>query len=231
MNPGSSPHPHTTATRKPPLIVHLIAAVGLLVSPVMAEDVAIQCANLIYGMNHTSRCFSDEFLSAAQKETTIPTERRFKSVRLASDELFQYPFVVMTGESSFFFSPKERTNLESYLRKGGFLLASAGCSNNDWDRSFRMEMRKIFGDEALQTIAAEHPVFRTVHTIDKLNLHHPGEEAKLEGLTLNNKVVAIYSKHGLNDTVNTVGCCCCGGNEVTNSLELNVNIFVYALLH
>lgn len=231
MNPGSPPQPHPAATRKATLIVPLIAAVGLLVSPVRAEDVAIQCANLIYGMNHTSRCFSDEFLSAAQKETTIPTERRFKSVQLASDELFQYPFVVMTGETSFFFSPKERTNLESYLRKGGFLLASAGCSNKDWDRSFRMEMRKIFGDEALQTITPEHPVFRTVHTIEKLNLQHPGEDAKLEGLTLNGKVVAIYSKHGLNDTSNTVGCCCCGGNEVTNSLEVNVNIFVYALLH
>lgn len=222
--------PHT-ATPTANLLILMLAAIWLAAAPARAEDVAIQCANLIYGMNHTSRCFSDEFLSAAQKETTIPTERRFKSVRLGSEELFQFPFVVMTGESSFFFSPKERNNLEAYLRKGGFLLASAGCSNSEWDRSFRTEMRKIFGDDALSRIEPEHPVFRTVHTIEKLTLQHPGDEAKLEGLTLNGKVVAIYSKHGLNDTANTFGCCCCGGNEITNSLELNVNIFVYALLH
>ena len=29
----------------------------------------------------------------------------------------------------------------------------------------------------------------------------------------------------------TEGCCCCGGNEIENSLEVNVNILVYALLH
>ncbi len=31
---------------------------------VRAKDAAVQCANLIYGGTHTSRCFSDEFLSA-----------------------------------------------------------------------------------------------------------------------------------------------------------------------
>ncbi len=213
------------------VVLVTVGVVLLGVPPVSAEDVAIQCANLIYGMNHTSRCFSDEFLSAAQRETTIPTERRFKSVRLASDELFLYPFVVMTGESSFFLNRKERTNLEAYLRKGGFLLASAGCSNSEWDRAFRTEMRRIFGEDELLPIEPEHPVFRTVHRIEKLHLQQPGEEARLEGLTLNGKIVAIYSKHGLNDTANTFGCCCCGGNELTNSLEVNVNIFVYALLH
>jgi hypothetical protein len=231
MNPDKISQPKFPLLSKSARIVTLLAACYLSISHAWAEDVAIQCANLIYSMNQTSRCFSDEFLSAAQKETTIPTERRFKSVRLGSEELFQYPFVVMTGESSFFFSPIERTNLEAYLKKGGFLLASAGCSNSEWDRSFRTEMRKIFGDDALISIEPEHPVFKTVHTIKKLDLNHPGEEAKLEGLTLNGKIVAIYSKHGLNDTGNTFGCCCCGGNEIKNSLEINVNIFVYALLH
>lgn len=212
----------------------LLAALVLLTMPTVGgitKDVAIQCANLIYGVSHTSRCFSDEFLSAAQRETTILTERRFKSVRLNSDELFEYPFVVMTGESFFMLSATERKNLEDYLRKGGFLLASAGCSNSDWDRGFRNEMNRIFGSDALQSIEPTHPVFRTVHKIDKLKLNHPGEEAKLEGIALNGKLVAIYSRHGLNNTANTHGCCCCGGNELTNSLEINVNILVYALLH
>ena len=35
-----------------------------------APAASVQCANLIYGGTVTSRCFSDEFLSAAQKETT-----------------------------------------------------------------------------------------------------------------------------------------------------------------
>ncbi len=196
-----------------------------------AKDGTIQCANLIYGGTHTSRCFSDEFLSAVQKDTTIPTERRFKSVKLGTDELFQYPFAIMTGETAFHFSTAERENLKRYLTSGGFLLASAGCSNKEWDRAFRREIRSIFGEKALKTIDMAHPVFRTVHPILELKLQHAGESARLDGIEHNGKLVAIYSPHGLNDTEHAEGCCCCGGNEIINSIDMNVNIFVYALLY
>ena len=53
----------------------------------------------------------------------------------------------------------------------------------------------------------------------------------LVGLTLDDKTVLIYSRHGLNDTAHTEGCCCCGGNEIKNSLQVNINILAYALLH
>ncbi len=209
----------------------VILAAGLLAGPVAAKEGTIQCANLIYGGTHTSRCFSDEFLSAVQKQTTIPTERRFKSVKLGSDELFQYPFVVMTGESNFHFTGPERENLKKYLTRGGFLLASAGCSNKDWDRAFRREMRVMFGDHSLKNIEMTHPLFHTVHEIKELKLQHAGDNAQLQGIESNGKLAVVYSPHGLNDTSHTVGCCCCGGNEIVNSLEMNVNIVVYALLY
>ena len=41
----------------------------------------------------------------------------------------------------------------------------------------------------------------------------------------------IYSVDGLNDTSHTTGCCCCGGNEITNCNQINVNILAYALLY
>lgn len=192
---------------------------------------SIQCANLIYGGTHTSRCFSDEFLSAVQRETAIKTERRFKSVKLASEDLFKYPFVVITGESNFHFTEKERKNMKRYLTSGGFLLASAGCSNGEWDKAFRREIKAVFGKKLLKEIPMDHPVFRMVKEIDELKLHHGGPKAKLLGIEQTGKIVVIYSPHGLNDTEHTEGCCCCGGNEIENSLDVNVNIFMYALLH
>jgi hypothetical protein len=210
--------------------VTLLVVMGSAVAG-LAGDGAIQCANLIYAGTQTSRCFSDEFLSAVQRETTIATERRFKSVKLDSEELFQYPFVVMTGESDFFFSRRERDNLKKYLESGGFLLASAGCSNKAWDRAFRREMKTIFGEEALSKLSMEHPIFRTAHTIEKIELSHPAGEPALEGFECNGKIVVVYSPHGLNDTAHTEGCCCCGGNEIRNAMQLNVNILVYALMH
>ena len=196
-----------------------------------AGDEAIRCANLIYAGTQTSRCFSDEFLSAVQRASTIPTERRFKSVKLDSDELFAFPFVMMTGEKEFYLSARERENLKSYLTRGGFLLASAGCSSAEWDRAFRREIRQVLPEHSLEKIDKTHAVFKTVKTIEKLELTHGGAEPALEGIEHDGKLVAIYSSQGLNDTAHTVGCCCCGGDEIVNALDVNVNILVYALTH
>lgn len=210
----------------------LLAGVGL---GSRAYAGAIQCANLIYGGTHTSRCFSDEFLSAVQKETTISTERRFKTVKLASDELFRYPFTILTGEKDFHFTPDERKNLKRYLESGGFLLVSAGCSNQEFDKAFRRELKSVFEDKALERLPDTHTIYRTVFQVAGLQTKGHGygaqEKIALEGLNLGGKTVVIYSKHGLNDTAHTEGCCCCGGSEITNALEVNVNIFVYALLY
>lgn len=213
------------------LVPFMIFAAFAIVFSAHAKDDAIQCANLIYAGNNTSRCFSDEFLSTIQRKTAIATERRFRSVKLASDELFQYPFIVMTGESDFFLSKKEKGNLKKYLESGGFLLASAGCSNDNFNRAFRREMKSIFKDKALKKLAQDHAIFNNVYKIEKLELGKSDGTAQLEGLEINNKIVVIYSPEGLNDTSHTSGCCCCGGNEIRNAMQVNVNILIYALTH
>lgn len=204
-----------------------------IVQPISAGQDVIQCANLIYGGTHKSRCFSDEFLSEMQKETAIPTERNFRSVKLESDELFSYPFVMITGEQSFLFTEQERENLEEYLCNGGFMLASAGCSSKTFDEAFRKNIKSIFGEERpLVKIDMDHPLFRTVYDIKEIKLKRAVEEPPaLEGIEIDGKLVLIYSPHGLNDTSNTEGCCCCGGNEIKNALEINANVLVYSLLH
>ncbi len=216
-------------------IYSLLVGASLLGALPAARAEAIQCANLIYGGTHTSRCFSDEFLSAVQKDTTIETERRFKTVKLASDELFKYPFTVLTGEKDFHFTGDERKNLKRYLESGGFLLVSAGCSNQEFDKAFRREIKAVFEDKPLGALPADHTIYRTVHPVAELKTKGHGyganEKIALEGLTVGEKTVLVYSKHGLNDTAHTEGCCCCGGSEITNALEVNVNILVYALLY
>lgn len=202
-----------------------------VVSSAAAKEGIVQCANLIYGPGKTSTCFSDEFLSAVQRETSIATDRRFKPVKLDSEDLFRYPFAIMTGEGDFSLSPKERDNLKKYLTSGGFLLASAGCSNKEWDRAFRREMKAVLGGDGLLKLEQDHAVFNTVHRISDLGLRKSEGKGHLEGANHKGRLVMIYSADGLNNTANAPGCCCCGGNELTNSLQLNVNILAYALLH
>src|SRR5438876_956026 len=107
-------------------------------------DSVVQVANLVYAGIKSSHCFSDHFLVKAEKESAISTSRRFHAVKLASDELFGFPLVIMTGECAFQLPDRERDNLRRFVERGGFLLASAGCSSQEWDRAFRREMAKVF---------------------------------------------------------------------------------------
>lgn len=189
----------------------------------------VQVANLIYAGTKTSECFSDHFLRRAEKDSAISTSRRLHSVKLGSSEIFSFPLIIMTGEGEFTLLQEERDNLRQFIERGGFLLASAGCSSQEWDRSFRKEMSLVFKNREMNVVSQEHLVFHTAYEITQLKAKH-GEPKPLMGIHFGSRLGVLYSQDGLNDTSNTQGCCCCGGNEITNAEEINVNILVYSLL-
>jgi hypothetical protein len=76
----------------------------------------------------------------------------------------------------------------------------------------------------------DHPVFHTIYDIATLKAKH-GDPKPLEGVSLGGRLGVIYSQDGLNDTQHSQGCCCCGGNEITNCVDINVNILAYALMY
>jgi hypothetical protein len=189
-------------------------------------DGIVQVANLVYAGTKSSHCFSDHFLIKAEKETSIATSRRFHAVKLASEAMYDFPLVIMTGEGDFQLSEAERENLRHYVERGGFLLASASCSSSDWDRAFRREMATVFPNHPLQVLDLSHPVFHMVYDIKDLHSPRP-----LAGVSIGGRLGVIYSQDGLNDTPHTTGCCCCGGSELHNAIEINVNVLAYALTH
>jgi hypothetical protein len=194
-------------------------------------DGIVQVANLVYAGTKSSRCFSDHFLVKAEKETSISTSRRFHAVKLASESIYEFPLLIMTGEGDFQLSDEERQGLRRYIERGGFLLASAGCSSIEWDRAFRREMATVFPNHPLQAIDMGHPMFHTVYEINELRTSHGGKPRPLEGISIGGRLGVAYSQDGLNDTGHTSGCCCCGGNEIVNAIDINVNILAYALTY
>ena len=190
----------------------------------------VQVANLIYAGTKTSECFSDHFLQRAERDSSITTSRRLHSVKLASEEIYAFPLLIMTGEGAFTLLAEERENLRRFIERGGFLLASSGCSSVEWNQSFRREMAQIFADRQLEKIGQDHLIFHTAYDIGELQAKN-GTPQPLEGIHFGKRLGVLYSQDGLNDTSNTVGCCCCGGNEITNAEQVNVNILIYSLLH
>jgi hypothetical protein len=75
-----------------------------------------------------------------------------------------------------------------------------------------------------------HPMFHTVYEIKELKAAH-GTPRPLSGISIGGRMGIVYSQDGLNDTEHTTGCCCCGGNELRNAIDINVNILAYALTY
>ncbi|MDR5590322.1 DUF4159 domain-containing protein [Christiangramia sp. SM2212] len=79
-----------------------------------------------------------------------------QTVEPGSTDIFQYPFVHMTGHGNVIFSPDEIENLRNYLLSGGFLHIDDNYGMNEY---VRKEIKKLFPDKELTEIASNHPVF------------------------------------------------------------------------
>lgn len=189
----------------------------------------IHCGNLVYGNNQTSVCFAETFLTDAAKETGLNIAPKFARIALAKDDVFNTPLCIFTGEGKFTLTATERTNLRRYLENGGFVLASPGCSNSDWNATFHQEIALALPGYELKQIEMSHPLFSTVKTIGKLTVK--GRATFLKGIFINGRLALVYSPEGLNNASNAKGCCCCGGAEISEAREVNVNAVAYALLH
>jgi hypothetical protein len=208
----------------------LEAAVARAAAAPNADLTKLQCGNLVYAGNKSSICFADKFLSDVAAATNLNVGRNFVPVKLESDNVFDFPFCVWSGEESFTLTKKERENLRRYLLHGGFILSSPGCSDPNWDTALRRELQLIFPELKMVRLPMSHPIFSTVHRIARLT-DKKGHEAFVEGMEVNGRIVMIYSKDGLNDVSNAKGCCCCGGNMIVEAVLVNVNVFTYALLY
>lgn len=189
----------------------------------------IHCGNLVYGQNQTSVCFADTFLTDAARETGLKISPRFARIPLAGDEVFNTPFCIFTGEGTFTLKDSERANLRRYLENGGFILSSPGCSNEAWNTAFRREIALALPGYQLTTIPMDHDLFSTVHTIRQLTVK--GKPTQLTGIFVNGRLALVHSPEGLNNASNAKGCCCCGGAEIKEAREVNVNAVAYSLLH
>lgn len=73
-----------------------------------------------------------------------------------STDIYQFPFVHMTGHGNVYLSTEEAANLRNYLLSGGFLHIDDNYGMNQY---LRKEIKKVFPDKELQEMPATHPIF------------------------------------------------------------------------
>ncbi|MBK7873248.1 MAG: DUF4159 domain-containing protein [Saprospiraceae bacterium] len=83
-------------------------------------------------------------------------DQNYATVEVGSAEIFNYPFLFMTGHGNIVLSDAEAENLRNYLIGGGFLYVD---DDYGMDKYFRLAIKKVFPEKELVELPYEHPVF------------------------------------------------------------------------
>ncbi|MDN3677332.1 DUF4159 domain-containing protein [Flavobacterium paronense] len=126
---------------------------------------------------------------------TINTNIKSKpaTVEPGSTEIFSYPFVHMTGHGNVVFSDAEIINLRNYLLSGGFLHAD---DNYGMDEYIRREIKRIFPNNDLVEVPANHPIFQKPNLFSSglPKIHeHDGKRPQAFGIFVDNRLVLLYT--------------------------------------
>lgn len=114
-------------------------------------------------------------------------------VETGSSDLFDYPYVYMTGHGNVVFTAEEASNLRKYLMGGGFLHVD---DNYGMDKFIRIELKKVFPELELVEIPFNHAVYHQKFKFSKglPKIHeHDGKPAQGFGLFYQNRLVLFYS--------------------------------------
>jgi hypothetical protein len=126
---------------------------------------------------------------------TINTKIKGKPATVTPDspDLFNYPFIHMTGHGNVVFSDNEVKNLQDYLQSGGFLHIDDNYGMNQY---IRKEIKKLFPNDVLTEIPASHPIFQKPNPfptgLPKIH-EHDGKKPQAFGIFVKNRLVLLYT--------------------------------------
>lgn len=174
----------------PALVLSIICVFG---TPAYAQ---LKIAKLKYnggGDWYANKTALPNLIRFCNKELNMLLEAEEDAVEVGSQELFNYPYVYMTGHGNVVFSPEEASNLRNYLIAGGFLHID---DNYGLDKFVRIELKKVFPELELIELPFDHPIYHQKFDFPKglPKIHeHDGKPAQGFGLIYEGRLVAFYS--------------------------------------
>ena len=166
------------------------------------------------------------------EHTKINLNMKPAKVRLDENDIFNYPYIYITGHGNIKFSDTEVKNLRLFFDSGGFLHAD---DNYGMDKSFRREIAKIFPNEEWIELPFEHEIYHQTFSfpsgLPKIH-EHDNKPPQGFGIFRNGRLVIFY----------TYECDLGDGWEDPHvhkdpehlrrkALQMGTNIVVYALTH
>ena len=115
------------------------------------------------------------------------------TVEAGSSEIFQYPYVHMTGHGNVFFTEEDANNLRIYMMSGGFLHID---DNYGMAPYLKKELTKVFPNKELTELSTEHPVFNQTYSfpsgLPKIH-EHDGKRPQAFGIFEQNRLLLLFT--------------------------------------
>lgn len=140
-------------------IVLLVALFVLVPRWLWSQDTKIRIALLKYkggGDWYANPTALPNLIRFCNENLNTDLAKEPATVEPGNRDIFNYPYVHVTGHGNIVFTPAEAQNLREYLLGGGFLHAD---DNYGLEAAFRREMKKVFPEDELVEIPWEHPLF------------------------------------------------------------------------
>ena len=83
-------------------------------------------------------------------------EKDYATVEVGSADLFNYPWVHMTGHGNVVFSAADAENMRNYLMAGGFLHID---DNYGMDKFVRIAMKEVFPELEFEELPFSHEIY------------------------------------------------------------------------
>jgi len=170
--------------------------------------------------------------------TNIHPEKAKISVDLDGMEIFDYPFIFITGDLEFDpFSEKQTETLKRFFDGGGicFVDDSGGTLNSGFDSSIRREFKKVFPALDFRPISKKHAIYYSFHMTPETAGTRKAADY-LDGIEYNNQTAVIYSHNDIIGSFVTdkfgaaVKKCVPGGEQQRiEAKKLFINILMYGL--
>lgn len=167
-----------------------------LASGALAQDSGVKIALLKYGGG--GDWYSDptalpnliEYCNRNLKTNINPEP---STVDIGSSEIFNFPFVHLTGHGNIVLSENEVLNLRTYLESGGFLHVD---DNYGLDEFFRREIKKVFPDKQLTELPHNHEIFNQKYKFSEglPKIHeHDNKPPQAFGIFIEDRMVLLYT--------------------------------------
>ena len=117
----------------------------------------------------------------------------YETVEVGSPQIFNFPFLHMTGHGNVVFDQSEADNLRNYLMAGGFLHID---DNYGMDPYVRVAMKRVFPELEFVELPFEHEIyhqsFQFKNGLPKIH-EHDGLPPKGYGLLYEGRLVCFYT--------------------------------------